>query len=76
MASDNKKYGYAKIYEPLLNDLKVLEIEGILIHNKLINVKLRGSNSFFASDNLGANSLAGLVESFHTKTCNELIIFF
>jgi hypothetical protein len=57
-------HGYDLVFKPLIDDLKKLENEGIYVNfmGQLKNIK--GTISFVISDNLAANSLAGLVESF------------
>ena len=59
-----KQFGIKKIYQPLLDDLKVLETTGISIQYNNNTVILKGSISFFPADNLAANSIGGFVESF------------
>ncbi len=58
------KFGYEKIIYPLKQDLLKLETDGIEISYNNQIIKLRGTISFLVSDNLAANSLAGLIESF------------
>lgn len=57
-----KKYGYAKILKPLLQDLKILEDQGVYI--ALLGHFLKGTVHSVVADNLGAHSLAGFQESF------------
>ncbi|KAL3989131.1 hypothetical protein ACER0C_013449 [Sarotherodon galilaeus] len=66
-AQDSKRYGFNSILEPLVNDLKVLETEGLklpmfkhLVHGTVIQV---------TGDNLGLHSLFGFVESFAARYC-------
>lgn len=58
-ATDVKKFGYVKILEPLLNDLKSFEEDGIFV--SCLGKIVKGT--VFA-DNLGAHSVGGFVESF------------
>jgi hypothetical protein len=63
-AADVKKYGYNRILEPIVKDLKQLEsdegmcIDGDVIHGVLVLV---------SANNLGAHSLFGFLESFSAK---------
>lgn len=57
-----KLYGYDKVLEPLLHDLKSLEVDGIFVQQ--LGRSLKGTVQTIAADNLGAHSLAGFVESF------------
>lgn len=57
-----KKYGYAKTFKPLLQDLKILEDQGVYI--PLLGKSLKGTVQTVVADNLGAHSLAGFQESF------------
>ena len=59
-----KKYGYKKILEPLINELKIIEKTGIEIKFNRQILNLKGAVSYFVADNLAANSLGGFVESF------------
>lgn len=59
---DVKRYGYEKVLEPLLQDLKILENDGVYI--ALLGKTLRGTVQCVIADNLGARSIAGLTESF------------
>ena len=66
-AQDIKRYGFDLILEPLVNDLKVLETEGLkipmfehLIHGTIVQV---------TGDNLGLHGLFGFVESFSARYC-------
>ncbi|CAF1012340.1 unnamed protein product [Brachionus calyciflorus] len=64
--------GQTNGFEFIENDLRILEIEGINIfrEEKLINIK--GSICFVVADNLGANGLGGLVESFSPTNRHQL----
>ncbi|KAL2093349.1 hypothetical protein ACEWY4_010661 [Coilia grayii] len=61
-ADDVKRYGYSKVLEPLLRDLKVLEDEGISV--ACLDKNLKGTAFCVVADNLGAHSIGGFVESF------------
>lgn len=60
--SDIKQFGINVILEPLIQDLKTLERQGILLQadNSRVYCSLVG----LSHDNLGANTLLGMVESF------------
>ncbi len=59
---DVKTYGYNRVLEPLLKDLKSLEEHGIFI--PLLGETLKGTVVTVSADNLGAHGLAGFNESF------------
>ena len=61
-SSITKTYGYKRIFDPLIKDLKIIETEGIKINEELT---LKGTISYFVADNLAANSIGGFVESFN-----------
>jgi len=65
--SQIKEHGYPKIFEPLLSDLKSLEINGIKIKYKNRELTLKATISFFPADNLASNGIGGFVESFNSK---------
>ncbi|KAK0134446.1 hypothetical protein N1851_029941 [Merluccius polli] len=64
---DIKKYGFATILEPLVNDLKILETDGIDIPG--LGGLINGSIFQVTGDNLGLHGLFGYVESFSAKNC-------
>ena len=57
-----KKYGYTKVLQPFLQDIKTLEDDGVYI--PLLGKSLKGTVQTVAADNLGAHTMAGFVESF------------
>ena len=65
-ASLVKKYGFEKVLEPLIKDLKILETDGIVIHKDGVEHVMHGTLSFLAADNLGAHAIGGFMESFST----------
>ena len=65
-ATDVKKFGLEKVIQPLLEDIYILETEGISIKYEGRNLHFNGSISFIASDNLGAHFLGGFQENFST----------
>ncbi|RXN38661.1 sterile alpha motif domain-containing 3-like protein [Labeo rohita] len=60
-----KKCGYAKVLQPLIYDLKMLEQNGVYLEK--LGKTVRGTVLFVAADNLGAHSLAGFLESFSVE---------
>lgn len=66
-AQDIKRYGLNVILEPLVNDLKVLEIEGLKIPTT--EHAIRGTVVQVTGDNLGLHVLFGFVESFGARYC-------
>lgn len=59
-SDDLKTFGYQKIFEPLLQDLVVLEKKGF--HH--LGAYVKGTVQYVVADSLGAHGLAGYVESF------------
>lgn len=59
---DVKIYGYDKVLEPLLQDLKNLEDHGVYI--TLLGKSLRGTVQSVVADNLWAHSIPGFIQSF------------
>ena len=57
------KYGYDLILKELVDDLLILETDGIFINNE----KIKGSVTYLVADSLGANSICGLIESFSSN---------
>ena len=60
-----KKYGYTKVLEPLLKDLKCLEDDGIFVLS--LGKVVKGIAFSVIADNLGAHSISGFVESFSSS---------
>lgn len=59
-----KKHGYGCILKPVIRDLKILEQDGISLNINGSSVKVKGTVSFVACDNLAAHAIGGFVESF------------
>lgn len=57
-----KKFGYSRVLEPLRNDLKNLEANGVFATN--LGKTVKGTVFSVIADNLGAHSLVAFVESF------------
>ncbi|XP_056120086.1 uncharacterized protein LOC130097313 [Rhinichthys klamathensis goyatoka] len=64
---DIRRYGFNSILEPLVNDLKVLEIEGV--KNPVTGSCIRGTIVQVTGDNLGLHGLFGFLESFGARYC-------
>lgn len=61
---DREVYGYGKILEPLLEDLKVLETTGVQVDVQGGKKTLYGTICVLTADNLAVHSLCGYLESF------------
>ena len=59
-AQDIKTYGFDTILEPIINDLKVLETDGIKV--PMFKSPVHGSIVQVTGDNLGIHGLFGFVE--------------
>ncbi|CAF1050796.1 unnamed protein product [Brachionus calyciflorus] len=59
-----KNFDYSKVFEKFVDDIKLLENEGICIPYKDQNLLLKGTISYIVGDNLGSNKIGGFVESF------------
>ncbi len=57
-----KECGYAKVFQPLIYDLKLLEQNGVYLEQ--LGASVKGTVLYVAADNLAAHSLAGFLESF------------
>lgn len=57
-----KECGYAKVFQPLIYDLKLLEQNGVYLEQ--LGASVKGTLLYVAADNLAAHSLAGFLESF------------
>lgn len=65
---DLKVYGYEKLFEPLLQDLKTLEQHGIFVSQ--LGQFVKGSVQCVTADNLADHGIGGFVESFsHGSVC-------
>lgn len=64
-------YGFGKILEPLLEDIRLLENSGIQVEMQGQNHQLYGTICVLTADNLGIHSLCGYIESFSAnKFCH------
>ena len=61
-----KKYGFQKILNQAIHDLKKLECEGITILNNEIQHHFFGTISVLIADNLAAHEMGGFIESFNS----------
>lgn len=62
---DYKTFGQSKVLDPLIQDLKILESEGINVPNFGI---IKGSILFVAGDNLGSHNIGGYTENFSSTS--------
>lgn len=61
-SDDIKKFGFEKVLEPLLHDLRVLEEQGVFV--SVVGEFVKGAVQCVVADNLAAHGLGGFVESF------------
>lgn len=66
-AQDIKTYGFSKILDPLVQDIQILERDGIMVH--LFDQPVYGTIVQVTGDNLGLHCLFGFVESFNARYC-------
>ncbi|XP_032433321.1 uncharacterized protein LOC116729094 isoform X1 [Xiphophorus hellerii] len=66
-AQDIKTYGFSKILDPIVEDVKILERDGITV--PLYDEPVRGTIVQVTGDNLGLHCLFGFVESFSARYC-------
>ncbi|KAB0790517.1 hypothetical protein PPYR_15088 [Photinus pyralis] len=59
-----KHFGFGTILRPLINDLKILEEEGLRINE---NVIVKGSILCTVGDNLGSHQIGGFLETFNVE---------
>lgn len=64
-SEDVKCYGYDSVLKPLLDDLTILEQQGLFIAK--LGKTLKGFVHCVVADNLGAHSIAGFLEKFSGK---------
>lgn len=57
-------YGYDRLLHKLIQDLKLLETNGIHVDNNGVNIHLLGTVTMVIADNLGAHGVGGFFESF------------
>lgn len=69
---DAKKYGIDKILTPFVDDVKVLEQNGMKV--SFTEQPLYGTIAQVTGDNLGLNSILGYVESFTNYYCRMCLI--
>ena len=63
-AGDVKIYGYGPILQPLVNDIQLLEREGLYVDTDVFQGTVHVSVAQVTGDNLGVNGILGYVESF------------
>lgn len=61
-SQDAKKYGIDSILKPFVDDMKVLETEGIKV--PFCEMPVRGTLAQITGDNLSIHSILGFMESF------------
>ena len=66
-AQDIKTYGFSKILDPVVQDIKELETKGIQV--PFYDQNVYGTIVQVTGDNLGIHSLFGFVESFSARYC-------
>ena len=67
---DVKKYGFGPVLNPLMEDIRLLEMEGIDINVKNLGTRrIFATISNFCGDALGMNQIFGMVESFSCDYC-------
>lgn len=66
-AQDIKMYGFNKILHPVVQDIKILESDGIQV--PLFKHPIYGTIVQVTGDNLGLHCLFGFVESFSARYC-------
>ena len=68
-SDDLKVYGYDKVFEPLLQELKTLEQHSVFLSQ--LGQFVKGSVQCVIYDNLGAHGIGGFVESFSAGFVQE-----
>ncbi|KAL2078046.1 hypothetical protein ACEWY4_025731 [Coilia grayii] len=63
-SKDVQRFGYDKVFAPLLNDLKILEQDGVYIEN--LGDSIKGTVFSVVADNLAAHGLGGFNQSFRS----------
>lgn len=72
---DRETYGFGKIFEPLLDDIRLLESSGVQVEMQGQSYQLYGTICVFTADNLAIHSLCGYVESFSAnKFCHLCMV--
>lgn len=72
---DRDTYGYAKILEPLIDDIRLLETAGIDVTILGHSSKLYGTICVLTADNLAIHALGGYTESFSSnKYCHFCLV--
>ena len=67
-SADAKKYGFDKILEPLLSDLKTLE-QGVQMNVDGNCITVHGAVVMWSGDNLGIHQLFGFSQNFQADKC-------
>ncbi|CAC5410253.1 unnamed protein product [Mytilus coruscus] len=75
MSSLIKTEGFSAVIDPLLQDLKLLEEEGITIMKSDGEHRLYGTVTAVIADNLGAHAIGGFLESFNClRNCRHCFV--
>jgi len=64
-----KQHGFEVVLEKLVQDLKILETEGLSIESPIGPVQFHGSISAVIADNLAAHEIGGYITSFSSFRC-------
>jgi hypothetical protein len=65
-----KQYGLERILKPLIDDMKTLETEGIMIKFAGMDTVLKGSIATISADNLASHQIGGFRQTFSSgKIC-------
>lgn len=63
LESQVKKYGFDKVFEAIMRDIRFLETTGLQIKNEII----KGTIIAFKGDNLGSHQIGGFCENFSSN---------
>ncbi|KAG8200625.1 hypothetical protein JTE90_022247 [Oedothorax gibbosus] len=70
-----KEFSVEKTLDPLMNDLKTLEVDGIFVER--LGISLKGSIAYVSGDNLSSNYIGGFSVSFssdNARICRQCMI--
>lgn len=68
---DVKKFGYHRVLEPLIQDLRTLEQHGVFVSQ--LGKFLKGALQFVVADNFAAHGIAGFIENFSGEYLSILL---
>jgi len=72
-SQDAKKYGIDSILKPFVDDIPILEMEGIKV--PFCEMPVRGTVPQITGDNLGIHSILGFMEAFSENYFCRLCLF-